>query len=390
MNSPDTVIHTHIDPRIPPQLGRYRIRSELGRGAMGVVYRADDEQLGRPVALKTLYMGEDAAAEHAVRFQQEARAAGGLNHPNLVTVYDVGRDGDWAYLAMELLEGVELRDRLTSGRVSLAMAVDIVRQIALGAGVAHARGVVHRDIKPANIMLVHGRHAKLMDFGIARIPTSDVITQTGTILGSPKYMSPEQIAGHDIDHRADIFSLGVVLHEMLTGTTPFNGADVNQLMYAIGHAEPPVPSRLNPEVPVVLDLIVAKTLAKSPADRYASAEALAADLLACRSSLTTAGEAEDEFTADPTPGQGVSMTSFTPLAQSFATTQSMTRASFAPEMALLSVSRRFDSSAALQRLRDGDLLAPAPPPRHRWKRGPWLLAATLAAALFTSLAIVFG
>jgi len=388
MNSPDTVIHTYIDPRIPTQLGRYRIQSELGRGAMGVVYRADDEQLGRPVALKTLYMGEDAAAEHAVRFQQEARAAGGLNHPNLVTVYDVGRDGDWAYLAMELLEGVELRDRLASGRVSLAMAVDIVRQVALGAGVAHARGVVHRDIKPANIMLVHGRHAKLMDFGIARIPTSDVITQTGTILGSPKYMSPEQIAGNEIDHRADIFSLGVVLHEMLTGTTPFNGADVNQLMYAIGHAEPPIPSRLNPEVPVVLDLIVAKTLAKAPADRYQSAEALAADLLACRSGLT--GAPDDETDADAPLSAGVSMTSFTPLAQSFATTQSMTRASFAPDMALLSVSRRFDSSAAIERLRGGDLLAPPPPPRKRWRKGPWLLAATLAAALFTSLAIVFG
>jgi serine/threonine-protein kinase len=388
MNSPDTVIHTYIDPRIPTQLGRYRIQSELGRGAMGVVYRADDEQLGRPVALKTLYMGEDAAAEHAVRFQQEARAAGGLNHPNLVTVYDVGRDGDWAYLAMELLEGVELRDRLASGRVSLAMAVDIVRQVALGAGVAHARGVVHRDIKPANIMLVHGRHAKLMDFGIARIPTSDVITQTGTILGSPKYMSPEQIAGNEIDHRADIFSLGVVLHEMLTGTTPFNGADVNQLMYAIGHAEPAIPSRLNPEVPVVLDLIVAKTLAKAPADRYQSAEALAADLLACRSGL--AGAPDDETDADAPLSAGVSMTSFTPLAQSFATTQSMTRASFAPDMALLSVSRRFDSSAAIERLRGGDLLAPPPPPRKRWRKGPWLLAATLAAALFTSLAIVFG
>ena len=389
MTSPDTIIHTHIDPRIPSQLGRYRIQSELGRGAMGVVYRADDEQLGRPVALKTLYMGEDAAAEHAVRFQQEARAAGGLNHPNLVTVYDVGRDGDWAYLAMELLEGVELRDRLASSRVSLAMAVDIVRQVALGAGVAHARGVVHRDIKPANIMLVHGRHAKLMDFGIARIPTSDVITQTGTILGSPKYMSPEQIAGNDIDHRADIFSLGVVLHEMLTGTTPFNGADVNQLMYAIGHAEPAIPSRLNPDVPVVLDLIVAKTLAKQPADRYQSAEALAADLLACRSSLS--GAADDEAADSESPlGSGVSMTSFTPLAQSFATTQSMTRASFAPDMTLLSVSRHFDSEAALARLRDGDLLVTPPPPRQRWRRGPWLLAATLAAALFTSVAIVFG
>ncbi|KQU65049.1 MULTISPECIES: serine/threonine-protein kinase [unclassified Rhizobacter] len=388
MNSPDTIIHTHVDPRIPTQLGRYRIQSELGRGAMGVVYRAHDEQLGRPVALKTLYMGEDAAAEHAVRFQQEARAAGGLNHPNLVTVYDVGRDGDWAYLAMELLEGVELRDRLASSRVSLAMAVDIVRQVALGAGVAHAKGVVHRDIKPANIMLVHGRHAKLMDFGIARIPTSDVITQTGTILGSPKYMSPEQIAGNEIDHRADIFSLGVVLHEMLTGTTPFNGADVNQLMYAIGHAEPAIPSRLNPDVPVVLDLIVAKTLAKQPADRYQTAEALAADLLTARSGLS--GAADDEADAEAPMSAGVSMTSFTPLAQSFATTQSMTRASFAPDMALLSVSRHFDSSAALRQLMGDDQLAPPPPPRKRWRRGPWLLAATLAAALFTSLAIVFG
>ena len=371
---------------VPTRLGRYRIIEELGRGAMGVVYRADDETLGRPVALKTLYMGADAAAEHAVRFQQEARAAGGLNHPNLVTVYDVGRDGDWAYLAMELLEGIELRDRLSSARVSLAMAVDIVRQVALGAGRAHAQGIVHRDIKPANIMLVHGRHAKLMDFGIARIPASDVITQTGTILGSPKYMSPEHIGGTDVDHRADIFSLGVVLHEMLTGTTPFNGADVNQLMYAIGHAEPVAPSRLNPEIPAVLDLIVAKALAKSPTDRYQSAEALAADLLASRSGLSEGSHDE----ADGEAVHGVSMTSFTPLAQSFATTQSMTRALASGDLALLSLSRRFDSSVAIERMRSGDLSVPAPATRRRWRRGPLMLAATLVAALFTGLAIVFG
>jgi serine/threonine protein kinase len=271
----------------PTQLGRYRIVSELGRGAMGVVYEAEDPSLNRTVAIKTIFMATDPAerAEYVARFHQEAKAAGGLNHPNIITIYDIGREGDLAYMAMELIEGAELRATLSAQRLSVAEVLDIAHQVAQGLAFAHARGVVHRDIKPANIMLVRGQHAKIMDFGIARLQVSDVKTQTGTVLGSPKYMSPEQIVGRPVDHRSDIFSLGVVLYEMVAGTPPFSGADVNQLMFAICNGEHAQASRVNPAAPAMLDLILGKALAKSSTERYQSAHEMATDLLACRAEL---------------------------------------------------------------------------------------------------------
>src|SRR4029453_8619689 len=198
------------------QLGRYRILAELGRGNMGIVYRAEDPLLNRTVAIKTIAMMEDpaACAEYESRFYQEAKAAGGLNHPNLITIHDIGREGDIAYMAMELLEGVELRKLMAQGPCPLPFALDILAQVADGLAHAHERGVIHRDIKPANIMVVRDRFAKIMDFGIARMRVSDVKTQTGNILGSPKYMSPEQMTGQPADRRSDIFSLGIVLYEL--------------------------------------------------------------------------------------------------------------------------------------------------------------------------------
>jgi len=210
------------------QLGRYRILGEVGHGAMGIVYKAEDPLLGRIVAIKTITLVTDEAerVEYEARFFQEARAAGGLNHPNLITIHDIGREGDIAYMAMELLEGIELREVMTRGEIPLRLALDIGAQAAEGLAYAHERGVVHRDIKPGNIMLVRGRHAKVMDFGIARMRISDVKTQTGAILGSPKYMSPEQVAGRRVDHRADIFSLGVVLYELAAGEPPFSAPNM--------------------------------------------------------------------------------------------------------------------------------------------------------------------
>ena len=269
------------------QLGRYRLLAELGRGAMGVVYKAEDPLINRSVAIKTIIMTDDPAgrADYEARFFQEAKAAGGLNHPNLITIHDVGREGDVAYMAMELLEGTELRELTARGRLPLPFALDIVAQVADGLAHAHEHGVVHRDIKPGNIMIVRGRQAKIMDFGIARVHASDVRTQTGAILGSPRYMSPEQMTGQPVDRRCDIFSLGVVLHELAAGEPPFSAATVTQLMQQIATATPPPPSAANPAVPAMLDLIVARALEKQPNARYQGAAELAADLRACLAEL---------------------------------------------------------------------------------------------------------
>jgi serine/threonine-protein kinase len=271
-----------------PQLGRYVIQSEIGRGAMGVVYKAMDSVLERVVAVKTVNMAleRDHADKYEARFYQEARAAGGLNHPNIVTVYDAGKAGDVVYMAMEYIEGVELRTLIGEGRqLAVAQALSIAAQVAEGLAYAHERGVVHRDIKPANIMVVANGPVKITDFGIARMRASADLTQTGVMLGSPKYMSPEQVIGKRADHRSDLFSLGVILYEMLCGAAPFNGENVTALMYQIVNFAPPAPSAINAAVPEMLDYIVAKMLAKPLEERYQDARELARDLRECERQL---------------------------------------------------------------------------------------------------------
>src|SRR3954469_21924290 len=277
-----------------PKLGRYLIQSELGRGAMGVVYKATDSVLERTVAIKTVNMAleRDGADRFEARFYQEARAAGGLNHPNIVTVYDVGKAGEVAYIAMEFIEGVELRTLIGEGKpMSVAQAVSVAAQVAEGLSYAHEHGVVHRDIKPANIMVTPGSPVKITDFGIARMRVSGELTQTGIMLGSPKYMSPEQVIGKRADHRSDVFSLGVILYEMLTGTTPFNGDNVTALMYQIVNFVPPAPSAVNAGVPELLNYIVAKMLAKALEERYQGAQEVAQDLRECERQLATPANA---------------------------------------------------------------------------------------------------
>ena len=273
------------------KLGRYAIQSELGRGAMGVVYKATDTALERTVAIKTVNMAleRDGAERYEARFYQEARAAGSLNHPNIVTVYDVGKEGNVAYMAMEFIEGAELRTLLGEGRpLPVAQAVSIAAQVAEGLAYAHEHGVVHRDIKPANIMVLAEGPVKITDFGIARMrANNDELTQSGMMLGSPKYMSPEQVIGKRADHRSDLFSLGVILYEMLTGTAPFTGENVTALMYQIVNFVPPAPSVVNPAVPELLNFIVAKMLAKPLEERYQSAQELSSDLRACERQITT-------------------------------------------------------------------------------------------------------
>ncbi len=270
------------------QLGRYEMISELGQGAMGVVYKARDPLIDRVVAIKTINLGLalEEKEEYEGRFYQEARAAGRLNHPNIVTIYDVGKSGNIAYIAMEFLQGNELRDLLREERnLPVEQIVDIVAQVAEGLAYAHQHGIVHRDIKPSNIMLIRDGRIKITDFGIARMASSAVHTQTGMVLGSPKYMSPEQVLGKEIDRRSDIFSLGVMLYEMLTGGSPFVGENVNAIMYQTLNLVPPPPSTLNASVPDMLNFIVAKALAKGVEDRYQNALDLARDLRACRDTL---------------------------------------------------------------------------------------------------------
>jgi serine/threonine-protein kinase len=268
----------------PAQLGRYDVVAEIGRGAMGVVYRAVDPMLERTVAIKTINMALDPGEmEHyEKRFTIEARAAGGLNHPNIVIIYDIGRSGDLAYMAMEYLEGRELKELITGNEITPERALDIAALVADGLAYAHAHEVVHRDVKPANIMILKDGRVKITDFGIARMRTADVRTQTGVVLGSPRYLSPEQVLGKRCDARADTFSLGVILYEMVTGQAPFNGIDVNSLMFQIVNFTPPPPSSVNPALPAMLDLIIAKALAKNAEDRYAGIAELASDLRACR------------------------------------------------------------------------------------------------------------
>ena len=227
------------------QLGRYRIQSELGRGAMGVVYKAHDPVLDRTVALKTISLddAEQDREEYQARFFQEAKAAARLNHPALITIYDFGEENALDYMAMELLNGSELTERMNKSSISIHEAVSIAEQVAEGLGFAHDSGVIHRDIKPGNIMLLPRGRIKIMDFGIARLKVSDIKTQLGTRLGTPKYMSPEQVGGSALDHRTDIFSLGIVLYEMLTGLRLFKGETLTQILHNVASFEPPPPSQ---------------------------------------------------------------------------------------------------------------------------------------------------
>jgi serine/threonine-protein kinase len=262
-------------------LGRYKIISEIGQGAMGTVYKAVDPIIDRTVAIKTinLNLSRQELEEYEARFQQEIKAAGRLNHPNIVTIYDVGKTDQVAYMAMEFLEGKELKDIVAAGeQLPPDQVVDIISQIADGLWFAHQQDIVHRDVKPSNIMVMKGGIAKITDFGIARLPNSAVKTMTGLILGSPRYMSPEQVIGKTIDARSDIFSLGVVLYEALTGIAPFDGDNVNAIMYATVNTTPPPPSQHNRAVPAMLDLIVAKAMAKLLEDRYQTVKELADDL----------------------------------------------------------------------------------------------------------------
>jgi eukaryotic-like serine/threonine-protein kinase len=265
-------------------LGRYRIVGELGRGAMGVVYRAVDPQIARTVALKTITIDRNDAEQRAFYdlFLSEARAAGRLSHPNIVTVYDCGETSECAYIAMEFLEGVTLRAMLDQERFVISRSVRYAIQIAEGLANAHNAGIVHRDIKPGNVMRLDNGTLKITDFGIAQMPAARG-SEERLLLGSPGYMSPEQVRGSRLDGRSDLFSLGVVLYEMLTGSVPFNGNGATEVMYQVVSTPPLDPRGIDASIPEELVAILAKCLQKDASKRYQDAENLVADLRQYRS-----------------------------------------------------------------------------------------------------------
>jgi len=288
------------------RLGRYEIIADLGQGAMGTVYKARDPLLDRIVAIKTISLNlpDDEVAEYEARFYQEAKAAGQLSHRNIVTIYDIGKSEQLAYMAMEYLEGQELRKILSGATpIPIENALDIGAQVADALDYAHSRQIVHRDIKPANIMVLNDGMIKITDFGIARMRNNEIKTMTGMILGSPKYMSPEQVAGKRADPRSDLFSLGVVLYEMLTGTSPFVADNIHGVMYQTLNFNPPAPKSLNPDLPEVINYIVAKVLAKNIEDRYLRAEDLANDLRQARTDYLNGVTNSALFSSPPDESQ---------------------------------------------------------------------------------------
>jgi serine/threonine-protein kinase len=283
------------------KLGRYDLVRVLGKGAMGVVYEGRDPNLERRVAIKTVKvenLSEEAAAEYESRFRTEARSAARLQHPNIVSVYDSDRDGDIAFLVMEYIQGDDLKHHLDRGvRYSLEQSLKMVRDLLAALDYAHKAGIVHRDIKPANLLIEPGGKVKLTDFGVARMQDSGEATRTqGSMVGTLKYMAPEQVQGLKIDSRADLFSVGVVLYQLLTDKRPFDGDnDFSIIHQIIGHTPPP-PSSFNSKLPPAIDAVVARALAKDREQRFATARDFASAL---QSAIRRAEDATIVPPADP-------------------------------------------------------------------------------------------
>ena len=281
-------------PDLKPTLGRYEVIKELGKGAMGTVFLGKDPKINRMVAIKTLrFEDEDLEPEDKKalreRFFREAESAGRLNHPNIVNIYDAGEDQDINFIAMELLDGYDLKQWCPKSSLQPAPKIlDTVAKVADGLDYAHGQGIVHRDVKPANLMMLKNGIVKITDFGIARI-TDQSKTATGTVLGTPSYMSPEQLAGKKVDGRSDIFSLGVCLFEFLTGEKPFTGESVATLVYQISTQPHPSPKQANANVPDLVLPIIDKALAKDPEKRYQHARDMAADLRSALGRMPAAG-----------------------------------------------------------------------------------------------------
>jgi len=282
-------------------LGRYRIKAEIGRGAMGVVYRAFDPKIHRTVAIKTISLaGQDAGheKEYRERFAQEAQAAGRLSHPGIVTIFDAAEDSEThePYLVMEYVAGKSLSKILSEAndKLPLNAAVQFAQEIAEALDCAHSQGVIHRDIKPANILVTEDGHAKIADFGVARL-NQELVTQTGMVVGSPAYMAPEQMVGKPADARSDLFSVGVILYSMITGFRPFQGNSAQTVCFKVMNVEPVPVTTFQHEVPPELDAIISRAIAKDPEDRYQSGAEFSRDLQRFRESDHSLAEATSFF-----------------------------------------------------------------------------------------------
>jgi tRNA A-37 threonylcarbamoyl transferase component Bud32 len=265
-------------------IGKYEIITILGKGAMGIVYKARDPLINREVAIKTIrfdLVSEDSENEEIMqRFMREAQAAGKLSHPNIITIYDVGREENVTYIVMQLIEGQSLQKLISSGeKFSTPEVIDLMCQICNALDYAHKNGIVHRDMKPGNILLDKERKPYICDFGVARVETS-TLTQSGTAVGTPSYMSPEQVMGKKVDKRSDIFSLGCILYEILTGRRPFEAESITTVIYKIINEEPPPLIEMKKGLPVGFEQTITKALAKDSNDRYQSCAEFAADLRA--------------------------------------------------------------------------------------------------------------
>jgi len=318
----ETLAGPQSESLIGQTVSHYQVTHEIGSGGMGEVYLAQDTRLGRRVALKLLpsYLSKDE--DRLRRFEQEAHAASALNHPNVCVIYEVGEtENDRHYIAMEYIDGVTLRQHMTESRLNLSEVLDVAVQVASGLAAAHEVGVVHRDIKPENIMLRRDGYVKVLDFGLAKLteqPTADVTiaagkrakTDTGMVMGTSSYMSPEQARGLTVDARTDIWSLGVVIYEMVTGRPPFEGATTSDVIVSILEREPPPLAQLSPDPPTELQRIISKTLHKDQEGRYQTAKDLLIDLKSLKQDLEI--EAKLERSQQPSSrGRGVLRTSAT-------------------------------------------------------------------------------
>ena len=274
-------------------ISRYEIVAKIGAGGMGEVFRARDPRIGRDVAIKILPEDFKDEPSRLQRFEKEARAAGGLDHPNILAVHDIGMYQDRPYLVSELLEGSGLDKRMESGSLTVRRSLQIAVEIAEGLAAAHSRGIIHRDLKPGNIFITTDGHAKILDFGIAKLTedhsletgeseseTKTLSTQAGAMVGTPAYMSPEQVEGAEIDHRSDIFSFGILLYEMLSKRRPFVGDSSPQIALAILRDDPPPLASLDGRIPQPVDEIIMRCLEKNPDERFHSAHDLALALRA--------------------------------------------------------------------------------------------------------------
>src|SRR5438132_6669486 len=301
--SPDTVI------------GQYRVISKIGEGGMGEVYRARDTKLGRDVAIKVLPTAFSTDGERLRRFEQEAQAAGALNHPNILSIFHIGTHDGAPYIVSELLEGETLRDRMAGAALAQRKAIDYGLQIAKGLAAAHEKGIVHRDIKPDNIFITNDGHVKILDFGLAKltsatdgtsqteVPTRKVNTDPGTVMGTMGYMSPEQLKGRPADHRSDIFSFGAILYEMLSGKRAFRGDSMAETMRAVLRENPTDLSETNKTVSPALERLVRHCLEKNPDERFHSARDLAFAIENFSGAATSSGQTMTDITTATERGE---------------------------------------------------------------------------------------